>query len=44
MGTWSLSWGVKGLGYGVNHPCPSSAEIKETVEVSSHPHMWYVTG
>jgi len=34
MGTWSLSRGVKGLGYGVDHPCPSSTEIKEKVEVS----------
>jgi len=33
--TWSVSRGVKGLGYGVDHPYPSSAEIKEKVEVSS---------
>jgi hypothetical protein len=41
MGTSSLSRGVKGLGYGVDYPCPSSTEIKEKVEVSSPPCTWF---
>ena len=33
MGTGSLSWGVKRPGRGVDHPPPSSAEVKERVEL-----------
>ena len=33
MGTGSLSRGVKRPGHGVDHPPPSSAEVKERVEL-----------
>jgi len=33
MGTGSCSRGVKRLGHGVDHPPPSSAEVKERVKL-----------
>jgi hypothetical protein len=37
MGTGSLSRGVKRSGRGVDHPSPSSAEVKEWVELYLYP-------
>ena len=33
MGTWSFSGGVKQPGRGIDHPRPSSAEVKDRVEL-----------
>jgi hypothetical protein len=46
MGTWSFS-GVKRPGRGVDHPPPSSTEVKERVELylySPSGPSWSVTG
>jgi hypothetical protein len=45
-GTWSLL-GVKQLGQGINHPSPSSTEVKKTVEqylCSTSLNLWQVIG
>jgi hypothetical protein len=36
MGIGSLSWGVKWSGCGINHPPPSSTEVKERVDLYFH--------
>jgi hypothetical protein len=46
MDTWSLL-GVKRLGQGINHPSPSSNEVKKRVEQYLKPtslNLWQVTG
>ena len=46
MGTGSFPW-VKGPGRGVDHPPPSSAEVKERVELNLYSHhgpSWPVVG
>ena len=45
--TGSLSWGVKQLGCGIDHPPPSSAEVKERVQLylySPSAPLWPVIG
>jgi hypothetical protein len=47
MGNRSLSWGVKQLGQGVDHPPPSSAEMKERVDLYNYSLIgtsWVVLG
>ena len=40
VGTGSLSSGVKRPGRGVDHPPPSSVEIKESVELYLYSFLW----
>ena len=43
MGTWSFP-GVKRPGLGVDHPSPSSTEVKEIVDLISTPLWAFVAG
>jgi hypothetical protein len=39
-GYWVSFWEVKQLGHGVNHQSPSSAEVKETVDLTPLLPLW----